>query len=123
MSEWLDDSNAERARRQAVDFSGGEPVDVFCGLSVFVEFDSDRARRQPVTRPVPGQPGRWVHAYSSLERLASVRGDPDVEYSCLSGARLLTLLPDHAGVWFDHLFPGSRAILLPTPDFSTGTSP
>lgn len=104
---------------EAADFGHGDPIDVFSALSVYVEFDTDRSGRQPVTRTVPGHPGRWVCVYSSLERLRTATRDDEVEYSQLDGTRLLAALHGDAGVWFDHTFPGGRQILLPPVDIST----
>jgi len=93
-------------------------MDVFSSLTVYVEFDTDRSSRRPVTRTIPGHPGRWICAYSSLERLHAAIRDDEVEYSQHSGSRLLAELNGDAGVWFDHAFPGGRQILLPPLDIS-----
>lgn len=113
---WLYDGAAEFARGEAVDFSRGHPVEMFCGLTVYVQFDADQVRRRPVVRDIPGQPGRWIIAYSSLERLVAAVADPDVEYSFMRGESLLAQLPDRTGVWFDRAYPGGRPILLPAPE-------
>ena len=93
-------------------FNDGDPMDVFHGLEVFVEFDSDAPTRRPITERVPGHPGAWVCAYSSLDRLRERRSE-DVEYSGMRGERLLACLPDDAGLWYDRGYSGGRKILLP----------
>jgi len=113
------DRSSKVNRGEATDFSRGDPIDVFSTLSLYVEFDTDRSGRQPVTRTVPGHPGKWVCAYSSLERLRASTRDDEVEYSQLSGADLLAALHGDTGVWFDHTFPDGRQILLPPMEFST----
>lgn len=105
-----------RSPEADVDFGRGDPVEIFSGIAVYAEFDSDKRDRRPVTWSVPGYAGRWVLAYSSLEKLRSAHRNEDVEYSAVSGARLLVAIPEGAGVWFDRSCLGGRAILLPRPD-------
>jgi hypothetical protein len=113
------DRSSRVSRGETVDFSHGDPIDVFSRLTLYVEFDTDRSDRQPVTRTVPGHPGKWICVYSSLERLLANARDDEVEYSQLSGAHLLTALHGDTGIWFDHTFPEGRQILLPPLEFST----
>lgn len=111
--------NTSSNQDAAVDFSHGDPMDVFSRLTVYVEFDTDRSGRRPVARTVPGHPGQWIFVYSSLERLHAALRDDEVEYSQRNGSRLLAELNGDVGVWFDHTFPGGRQILLPPLDIST----
>lgn len=107
---------AECGDDRPMDFSTGDPMDVFAAIEVYVQFDSDRAGRRPVTQPVPGHAGRWLLAYSSLGKLhAAMHGDDEIEYSQVLGSQVLDDLHG-AGVWFDRGFRGGRQILLPTPD-------
>lgn len=109
---------ADRGDDHPVDFSTADPMDVFAAIEVYVQFDSDRSGRRPVTQPVPGHPGRWILAYSSLGKLhAAAHGDDEVEYSQVPGSQILTELHG-AGVWFDRGFRGGRQILLPAPDLN-----
>jgi hypothetical protein len=100
-------------RQCVVDFTGANPVDVFARTMVYVEFDSDRHGRQPVVNTVVGYPGRWLLAYSSLQRLQRACADDDVEYSALSGVRLMSQAPEGVGVYFDLSYAGGRPILQP----------
>lgn len=107
--------------REAVDFQHGNPMDVFCAVVVYAEFDSPNLGRHVVAHAVPGYPGRWVLVYSSLRRLRRACGNDEVEYSCVKGVCLLDKLPEGAGVWFDRSFPGGRPILMPAPSLPVGT--
>jgi hypothetical protein len=101
-----------------VDFSRGDPVDVFARLQIFVEYDADGRERKLVTTTVPGHPGPWILAYSAVEKLHLAKHETDVEYSAIPGRRLLATMRPGTGVWFDHEFPGGRKILLPAADLS-----
>jgi hypothetical protein len=101
---------------QPLDFSTGDPMDVFAAAEVYVQYDSDRAGRRPITQAVPGHAGRWILAYSSLSNLHdAAHGDDEIEYSHVIGAQVVADLAG-AGVWLDRGFPGGRQILLPAPD-------
>ena len=120
-SDSIFDYDSESAARVAVDFRRGDPMDVFSRIEVYAEFDSPGMGRHPVARAVPGYPGRWVLAYSSLRRLRMACHDDEIEYSWLTGARLLEAMPTQTGVWFDRSFPGGRPILMPPPSLSVDT--
>lgn len=96
-----------------VNFDRRDPVEVFSRLHVAVEYDVDGKERRLVTTRVPGYPGKWIMAYSSLEKLHLAKGETDIEHSEMSGSRLMATMPTGTGVWFDRSFPGGRQILLP----------
>lgn len=99
-----------------VEFGSRDPLEVLSTLTVYVEFTAGRHHRRPMVTTVPGHAGQWVCAYSSLARLQTAQNSTEVEYSPMRGAYLLTIMPEHAGIWFDRLFPGGRPIMLPTSD-------
>lgn len=106
-----------------VDFTRRDPVDVFARLHIVVEYDIDGKTRHPVTAKVPGYPGPWILAYSSVEKLHLAKGDTDIEQSQMLGSRLLETMPPGTGVWFDRTFPGGRQILLPAADLTVPDLP
>lgn len=107
-------------RDVGADFGSGDARAIFAELTVYVEFDTNLSERQMVSMRVAGDTGLWVPAYSSLRRLRLARGEDDVEYSAMFGARVLAEVPHVAGVWFDPCFPGGRPIVVPTPDIEWG---
>ena len=107
-------------RDEGAAFGTGDPREVFSGLTVYVEFDTQLPERQMAPTIVPGEIGRWVAAYSSLRRLHLARGDDAVEYSTMIGAQVLAQRPRVIGVWYDPCFPGGRPIAVPTPDIDWG---
>lgn len=101
-----------------VDFDRRDPVEVFARLQIVVEYDVDGKARQLVTTRVPGYPGPWILAYSSVQKLYLAKGDTDIEHSDMAGHRLMETMPTGTGIWFDRSFPGSRQILIPAADLT-----
>jgi hypothetical protein len=101
-----------------VNFDHRDPVEVFARLQVVAEYDVDNSSRQLITTRVPGYPGPWIMAYSSVEKLHLAKGETDIEYSAIVGSRLMATMAPGSGVWFDRSFPGGRQILLPAHDLT-----
>lgn len=106
-----------------VDFDRRDSVEVFARLPIVVEYDIDGKARQLVTTKVPGYPGPWILAYSSVGKLHLAKGETDIEYSEMLGSRLIAAMPAGTGVWFDRSFPGGRQILLPAADLTVPDLP
>lgn len=98
-------------------FRRGHPRENFAALTeVYVEFDCDAPGRHLVTATIPGELGQWVLAYSTLAHLLTARRQDDIEYSVMRGRRVLEVLPQSAGLWYDPSFSAGRQIILPALD-------